>query len=93
VPRKHIRIRLTEALIDLVRAQLGVALLAQWAVARYLQSGDVIGVPLTAGGFTRSWKAVTLKSTRSPRWLGDFIALVGRETSRYASPAPLARVR
>ncbi|HWS71949.1 MAG TPA: LysR family transcriptional regulator [Thermoanaerobaculia bacterium] len=93
VPRKHIRIRLTEALIDLVRARLGVAFLAQWAVARYLQSGEVVGVPLTAGGFTRSWKAVTLKSARSPQWLGDFVALVGRETARYASPVPAVRVR
>jgi LysR family transcriptional regulator for metE and metH len=86
-PLRHAQVRLTEAMIELVRAQMGVAVLAHWAVAPLLKAGTVKGVPVTARGLTRVWKGVTLKTERTPIWMSDFLKLIAREGTRGASPA------
>jgi LysR family transcriptional regulator for metE and metH len=66
-PRKVSYIQLTEAIIEIVAAGLGVGVLAKWAIAPNLESGRIAGVRLTSGGLHRRWHAVTLKrSTAGP---------------------------
>ena len=60
-PRSTTQVRLTEAMVELVRAGMGVAVLARWAVAREIDDGSLIAVPLTSRGFQRSWQAATLR--------------------------------
>ena len=63
-PRRVQQVRLTEAIVELVRAGRGVAVLARWAIQPYLQGGGLVGVPLTARGFYRQWSAVVPRTPR-----------------------------
>ena len=70
------QVPLTEAIIELVKAGLGVAILARWAVDPHVKNGSLAAVPLTRGGYERQWVAVTLAGAAGTSYLRDFIALV-----------------
>jgi LysR family transcriptional regulator for metE and metH len=67
------QVPLTEAIFEMIKANLGIAVLAKWAVKQALSDGKILAKPLTKKGFFREWKAVYLKSNNSPDYLGDFI--------------------
>ena len=75
-PRRIQEVTLTEAIIEMVKGGLGVAAMARWAVAPQLASGVVIGLPLTAAGFHRTWSAAQLRDQRAPAYLQEFIRLL-----------------
>lgn len=75
-PRRIQEVTLTEAIIEMVKGGLGVAMMARWAVAPQLASGAVIGLPLTAQGFHRTWSAAQLRDQRPPAYLQEFIRLL-----------------
>ena len=77
-PAELQQIELTEAIIELVKAGLGVAVLARWAVAPYVKAGTLRAVPLTRRGFRRVWSAATLKNMARVPVVRDFIDLVAR---------------
>jgi LysR family transcriptional regulator for metE and metH len=68
-------VALTEAIVELAKAGLGVGVLADWAAAPYLKSGKLAGVPLTRKGLERKWLAVTLK-TSIAAYVRDFVDLL-----------------
>lgn len=56
---KHLlRLPVTEAVLDLVQAGMGVSILPGFALGARAQRGDVETVPLTRRGFPRSWSGV-----------------------------------
>jgi LysR family transcriptional regulator, regulator for metE and metH len=75
-PRRIQEVMLTEAIIEMVRGGLGVAAIARWAVAPQLASGAVVGLPLTAHGFHRTWSAAQLRDKRAPAYLQEFIRVL-----------------
>lgn len=75
-PRRIRSVVLTEAIIELVKAGLGVAVLARWSVAPQLASGELRGVRLTRDGFYREWSAARLRSKSTPAYVEDFIRLL-----------------
>ena len=75
-PLRVSRVELTEAIVEMVKANLGVAVMARWAVARQLGAATLKAVPLTPKGFRRKWYAATLKSRRPPRYLESFVDLL-----------------
>ena len=77
-PAKLQQVQLTEAIIELVKAGLGIAVLARWAVAPYVKAGALRAVPLTRRGFTRTWSAATLKDMARVPYVRDFIDLVAK---------------
>lgn len=80
-PRRVSRIQLTEAIIEMVKADLGVSVLARWAVTPYLGARTLLARPLTAKGFRRTWSAATIAGTApAPPYIGDFLALLGEQT-------------
>ena len=87
-PKKHLQVRLTEAMIELVRARVGVALLAGWAAAPYVASGDVIAVPLTKRGVRRLWKAAYVAARPIPPFVRSFIDLVATDGPKAMRIAP-----
>lgn len=67
------KIQLTEAIIEMVKADLGIATLAKWAVARKFLEGGVVAKPLTKNKFFFRWYAVYLKSKFFPHYFREFI--------------------
>ena len=57
-PRKFSQVMLTEAIVELVRAGLGVAGLPRWTVAK---TAGIATVRFTKKGLWRKWNAATLK--------------------------------
>jgi LysR family transcriptional regulator, regulator for metE and metH len=77
-PRRIQQVNLTEAIIEMVVAGLGVAAMAKWAVAPQLASGTVVGLPLSGKGLHRSWAVAQLRGKQTPRYLQAFVELLTR---------------
>jgi LysR family transcriptional regulator for metE and metH len=75
-PGRISRVDLTEAMIEMVKAGLGIAVLARWAVERHLNPATLKAVALRRGGFARTWYAATVKSKTRPRYLDAFVDLL-----------------
>jgi LysR family transcriptional regulator for metE and metH len=77
-PARITRIQLTEAIVELVAAGLGVAVLAKWAVRPAVQSGDVCALRLGRSGYIRSWYSAVRSDEVSPPHQFDLIDLLRR---------------
>jgi len=75
-PKKVSKVDLTEAIVELVKADLGIAILARWAVKPQLEKKDLIGLKLGKKGLIRTWSAVTRKGGLQPRAKREFIDLL-----------------
>ena len=70
-PRRYTGMFLTEAIVELVRAGLGVSVLAEWAAQPYLTDGRIVAKRITRAGWRRTWQAVTWpKDTAGPLVMG-----------------------
>jgi len=72
------RLQLTEAIIELVAAGLGVAILARWAVAPALRSGAVQATRIGKRGIRRTWFTAARSADLTPPWHADLIELLRR---------------
>jgi LysR family transcriptional regulator, regulator for metE and metH len=77
-PRRVTKLELTEAIVELVKAGLGISVLARWAVAPHVAAGTVRTVPLTARGLQRHWRAAVVRRTPLPTYLREFTRLLAR---------------
>lgn len=83
-------VRLTEAILSMVRAGLGVTVAAAWAIAPQLASGKLVGVRIGARGYRRDWKAAVRRSPHPrPARIEDFVRLVAAtvKPARFAARA------
>jgi LysR family transcriptional regulator, regulator for metE and metH len=78
---------LTEAIIEMARAGLGVGVLARWAVQPHVAAGAVVAVRLTRGGYRRVWNAVSLRRQATTRQVKEFVRLAKNWTPG-AVPVP-----
>ena len=83
-PARIIQIQLTEAIVEMVSAGLGVSLLARWAIAPQLEAGTLRAVRVTRPGLRRYWQATTLRATERAPHLDEFIRLLARGSSAAA---------
>ncbi|HEX6100230.1 MAG TPA: LysR family transcriptional regulator [Thermoanaerobaculia bacterium] len=77
-PRKHTAVMLTEAIVELVRAGVGVSALPRWVIARELRGGDLVALPFTKKGLLRKWGAATLKTSATQPPIDTLIELLSR---------------
>jgi LysR family transcriptional regulator, regulator for metE and metH len=84
VPARVEEVMLTESIAELVKAGLGVSVLARWAVQPLVDAGSIVIRPLTARGLRREWRAVMPKDLAGADYIGEFIDLLGKH-------APTAR--
>lgn len=87
-PRQITRIQLTEAIVELVKARMGVTVMAKWAVTPQVTLGQLAAVPITPRGLRRRWSAAVLNDTDSPQCLADFIGTLTFDAFR-GSTSPL----
>ncbi len=71
-PKKVMQIQVTEAVVEMVKAGMGVNVMAKWIVEPYLKDGGLELVPVSKRGIHRTWYAITLEQT--PQYLDNFVA-------------------
>jgi LysR family transcriptional regulator for metE and metH len=79
-PPKIYKVMLTEAILEMLKAGIGIGVLAKWAVAPNLKARTLKGIRLTKKGIFRNWHAVTLKEPPAPRYLHEFIKLLADQS-------------
>jgi len=88
-PRKVSHVDLTEAILEMVRAGLGIAVFARWAVAPLAAAGEVKALRLTRWGYRRTWRAAVRRNGSRPAYVEAFVELL----QRNPIPADYARSR
>jgi LysR family transcriptional regulator for metE and metH len=91
-PRRVSFVMLTEAMLEMVKARLGVSVMQTWAIEPALAAGDVVAVPITASGIRRQWSAATLKAAGRVPHVDAFIDLLAAR-ALPARQRPLRRRR
>jgi len=93
-PARVEEVLLTEAIVELVKAGLGVAVLARWAVQPVVDAGAIVARPLTARGLHREWRAAMPKDLARVDYVVEFATLLERHApTRRISGGPKLRVR
>ena len=87
-PARVSQVPLTEAILELVKAGLGVSVMARWAIEPALSSGAVKAIRIGKRGVYRAWTAVTLRDRVEPKWQREFVFLLAHK----ALPAKRGRV-
>lgn len=77
-PAEIMQMKLTEAILSMVRAGMGVTVAARWAIGSELNGGKLVGVQLGSGGYSRDWHAafVAPRDRQLPPYVSEFIDLV-----------------
>jgi len=77
MPARVMRVELTEAILEMVRAGQGVAVLAGWAVGPEVRAGRLVARRLGVRGLRRRWLAA-VRARQVPEHLRAFIDQVRR---------------
>jgi LysR family transcriptional regulator for metE and metH len=75
-PRRVSTIQLTEAIVEMVKAGLGVAPLAMWAAQPYVNLGSLVALRVGPQGTRRRWQAATLKQQTMSLHIREFCRLL-----------------
>lgn len=78
-PRKITVLPLTEASIEMVKAELGVMVMASWALKPYLTWGNLKTVKITKSGLHRTHYIALLKNRDTPSTYQHFIEFIKQE--------------
>ena len=87
-PQRVSFVMLTEAILEMVKAGLGISVMQTWAVEPSLRAGEIRAIPITAGGIRRRWSAATLQAAGRVAHVEAFIDLLASR-SRPARRRPL----
>jgi LysR family transcriptional regulator for metE and metH len=74
-PAQVLQVRLTEAIVEMTKAGLGIGALSKWAVSPHVAAGTLVAVPLR-GHFSRSWSAASLKRMARLPFVNDFVEVL-----------------
>src|SRR5262249_33527610 len=77
-------VRLTEAMVEMVAAGLGISVIAGWAAAPYIRGGRLLAIPVTRNGLPRDWYAAALRTRPQPPHLMEFVNLLRNGTDSLA---------
>ena len=91
-PERISFVMLTEAILEMVKARLGISVMQTWAVEPAIRSGEVRAIPITASGVHRRWSAATLRAAGASPPMDAFIELLAAR-SMPARKRPLGPVR
>ncbi len=89
-PARTFVIPLTEAVLQTVKAGLGIAVMAQWLAAPELDAGSIEAVRVTAKGLRRTWYAVMLDYRAESPALAALVRLLKRNGLDAATSCQLS---
>jgi len=81
-PKRWMQVPITEAMIELIRGGIGVAVMAKWSVWPQIESRSVAAVPVTRGGLRRQWKGAVLRTSKIPTYVDDFLEILAAQPAR-----------
>jgi LysR family transcriptional regulator for metE and metH len=88
VPARVSFIMLTEAMIAMAQAGIGVGVLPRWSAQLALDARALVALSITHRGMRRRWTAVTLKAQPDPPYLVDFIDLIASRATPACRQPP-----
>lgn len=74
--RRVTYLQLTEGILEMVKAGMGVSVLPKWSVVSAVASGDVKAIRITKSGVFRKWFAVTRRDVPPTPFLEEFLRLL-----------------
>ena len=86
-PARVVQIQLTEAIVALVAAGLGISVLPRWSVAPQIERGTIVARPLSRAGCFREWSAAYRNRPAPEAHLLGFVDVLARH------PLPVGRTR
>ncbi|HEY5825885.1 MAG TPA: LysR family transcriptional regulator [Cyclobacteriaceae bacterium] len=78
-PKKIIPVPLTEAAIEMVKAEMGVVVMARWSLKNHLQDGSLRTVKVGKAGLKRKHYIAFLKKKKNPDYLHHFVEFIQKE--------------
>ncbi len=72
-PKKVTAIQITEASVEMIKAGMGVQVIAKWIIEPFLQDKRLAVVPVTKKRLFRTWYALILAQENTPQYLENFI--------------------
>ncbi|WP_259065197.1 LysR family transcriptional regulator [Mucilaginibacter sp. X4EP1] len=73
---------LTEAAIEMVKADMGITVMPKWAIKPYLLTGDISSIKLTESGLYRHQYVAVLKNDSYPDYFDYFIHFLREEMNK-----------
>ena len=96
-------LQLTEGILEMIKAGMGVSVLPRWSIVNVIASGDVKAIRITKSGVFRKWYAATLNGVTPTPFMEEFIRLLikhgpaakkatqRRQPLSFVAPRPDAR--
>lgn len=75
-PRRVSSIQITDGILDLVKARLGISVVTAWAAADDVAAGRLVSIPIGGGKFIRHWHAAASKETFTLPHVARFVELL-----------------
>jgi LysR family transcriptional regulator for metE and metH len=72
-PAKVIKLQLTEAIVEMVKAEMGITVMAKWVAKPYLKSKQLVIRPFDKSTMKRTWYVATPNSGNYPHYIECFI--------------------
>ena len=69
-------LQLTEGILEMVKAGMGVSVLPKWSIVNVVASGEIRAVRITKNGVFRKWCAATLRNVEPSPVLEEFVRLL-----------------
>lgn len=77
-PRELRAVSITEVMMELVKADAGIAIVHRWVAEPQLRDGALIALRLTRGGLWKPWKAAFARATPHRAAVRELVALIRR---------------
>jgi len=86
-------VMLTEAIVEMVKAGLGISILARWAVQPHLSARTLRAVRLTRSGYRRQWTAAICRPLADLDYVQEFVRLVEAHAPTRSAVVPFIAAR